>query len=95
MQPRHAPTLPKHKLQPRRLSPTWRPARPRQPIAVSAAQADAEQSRLAAQQAQQSAQQAETDKAAMRTRLSEQLNSILRDPRQRARAHRQHVRCSV
>jgi len=38
--------------------------------AVSAAQADAEQSRLAAQQA-------ETDKAAMRTKLSEQLNSIL------------------
>jgi outer membrane protein OmpA-like peptidoglycan-associated protein len=45
--------------------------------AVSAAQADAEQSRLAAQQAQQGAQQAETDKAAMRTRLSEQLNTIL------------------
>jgi outer membrane protein OmpA-like peptidoglycan-associated protein len=45
--------------------------------ALSAAQADAEQSRLAAQQAQLSAQQAETDKAAMRTRLSEQLNSIL------------------
>ncbi len=45
--------------------------------AVSAAQADAEQSRLAAQLAQASAQQAETDKAAMRTRLSEQLNSIL------------------
>jgi outer membrane protein OmpA-like peptidoglycan-associated protein len=45
--------------------------------AVSAAQADAEQSRLAAQQSQQVAQQAETDKAAMRTRLSEQLNSIL------------------
>jgi outer membrane protein OmpA-like peptidoglycan-associated protein len=45
--------------------------------ALTAAQADAEQSRLAAQQAQQSAQQAETDKAAMRTRLSEQLNSIL------------------
>jgi outer membrane protein OmpA-like peptidoglycan-associated protein len=45
--------------------------------AVSAAQADAEQSRLAAQQSQASAQQAETDKAAMRTRLSEQLNSIL------------------
>jgi outer membrane protein OmpA-like peptidoglycan-associated protein len=45
--------------------------------AVSAAQADAEQSRLAAQQAQASAQQAETDKAAMRARLSEQLNSIL------------------
>jgi outer membrane protein OmpA-like peptidoglycan-associated protein len=38
--------------------------------ALSAAQADAEQSRLAAQQA-------ETDKAAMRARLSEQLNSIL------------------
>ncbi|MFZ0479164.1 MAG: OmpA family protein [Terriglobales bacterium] len=45
--------------------------------AVSAAQADAEQSRLAAQQAQSATQQAETDKAAMRTRLSEQLNSIL------------------
>jgi outer membrane protein OmpA-like peptidoglycan-associated protein len=45
--------------------------------ALSAAQADAEQSRLAAQQAQTSAQQAETEKAAMRTRLSEQLNSIL------------------
>jgi outer membrane protein OmpA-like peptidoglycan-associated protein len=45
--------------------------------ALSAAQADAEQSRLAAQNAQLSAQQAETDKAAMRTRLSEQLNTIL------------------
>jgi len=45
--------------------------------AVSAAQADAERSRLAAQQAQQGEQQAETDKAAMRTRLSEQLNAIL------------------
>jgi outer membrane protein OmpA-like peptidoglycan-associated protein len=45
--------------------------------AVSAAQADAERSRLAAQQAQQAAQQAETDKAAMRAKLSEQLNSIL------------------
>ncbi len=42
--------------------------------AVSAANADAEQSRLAAQQ---TAQQAETDKAAMRTRLSVQLNEIL------------------
>ena len=38
--------------------------------ALSAAQADAERSRL-------SAEQAETDKAAMRTKLSEQLNSIL------------------
>jgi outer membrane protein OmpA-like peptidoglycan-associated protein len=45
--------------------------------AVSAAQADAEQSRLAAQQAQLNAQQADTDKAAMRAKLSEQLNSIL------------------
>jgi outer membrane protein OmpA-like peptidoglycan-associated protein len=45
--------------------------------AVSAAQADADQSRLAAQQANLSAQQAEGDKAAMRAKLSEQLNSIL------------------
>ncbi len=45
--------------------------------ALSAAQADAEQSRLAAQQAQQVAQQAETDKATLRAKLSEQLNSIL------------------
>ncbi len=45
--------------------------------ALSAAQADADQSRLAAQQANLNAQQAETDKAAMRTKLAEQLNSIL------------------
>jgi outer membrane protein OmpA-like peptidoglycan-associated protein len=45
--------------------------------ALSAAQADADQSRLAAQQAQSSAQQAEAEKAAMRARLSEQLNRIL------------------
>ena len=45
--------------------------------ALSAAQADADQSRLAAQQAQSSVQQAEADKAAMRLRLSEQLNTIL------------------
>jgi outer membrane protein OmpA-like peptidoglycan-associated protein len=45
--------------------------------AISAAQADAEQSRLAAQQAQLAAQQADTDKAAMRAKLAEQLNSIL------------------
>jgi len=45
--------------------------------ALSAAQADAEQSRLAAQQAQLNAQQADTDKAAMRAKLSEQLNLIL------------------
>lgn len=45
--------------------------------ALSAAHADADQSRLAAQQAQLSAQQADNDKAAMRTRLTVQLNSIL------------------
>ncbi len=45
--------------------------------ALSAAQADADQSRLAAQQANLNAQQADTDKAAMRTKLSAQLNSIL------------------
>ncbi len=45
--------------------------------ALAAAQADADQSRLTAQQAQQAQQQSEADKAAMRTRLSEQLNSIL------------------
>ena len=45
--------------------------------ALSAAQADADQSRLAAQQSQASVQQAEADKAAMRARLSEQLNLIL------------------
>jgi outer membrane protein OmpA-like peptidoglycan-associated protein len=45
--------------------------------ALSAARADAEQSRLAAQQAQLNAQQADTDKAAMRAKLSDQLNSIL------------------
>ena len=45
--------------------------------ALSAAQADADQSRLAAQQAQSSTQQAEADKAALRARISEQLNLIL------------------
>ena len=45
--------------------------------AVSAAQADAERSRIAAQQAQQGVREAETDQAAMRAKLSEQLNSIL------------------
>jgi outer membrane protein OmpA-like peptidoglycan-associated protein len=45
--------------------------------AVAAAQSDADRSRLAALQAQQNAQQSENDKAAMRTKLSEQLNSIL------------------
>jgi outer membrane protein OmpA-like peptidoglycan-associated protein len=45
--------------------------------ALAAAQADADRSRLTAQQAQLSAQQADADKAAMRTKLSEQLNSIL------------------
>ena len=45
--------------------------------ALSAAQADADRSRADALTAQQAAQQAETDRAAMRTKLSEQLNSIL------------------
>ena len=45
--------------------------------AVTAAQADADQARLAAQQAQQGEQAANSDKAAMRVRLSEQLNMIL------------------
>jgi outer membrane protein OmpA-like peptidoglycan-associated protein len=45
--------------------------------AVVAAQADADQSRLATQEANQRAQQADTDKMALRARLSEQLNSIL------------------
>jgi outer membrane protein OmpA-like peptidoglycan-associated protein len=45
--------------------------------ALSAAQAATEQSRLDTLKAQQSAQQAEADKAAMRVRLSEQLNKIL------------------
>ena len=45
--------------------------------ALSAAQADADQSRADTLTAQQTAQQAETDRAAMRTKLSEQLNSIL------------------
>jgi outer membrane protein OmpA-like peptidoglycan-associated protein len=45
--------------------------------ALSAAQADADQSRLAAEKANLTAQQAETDKAAMRAKLSQQLNSIL------------------
>jgi outer membrane protein OmpA-like peptidoglycan-associated protein len=45
--------------------------------ALAAAQADSDRSRAAAMQAQQGQQQAENDKAAMRARLSEQLNSIL------------------
>jgi outer membrane protein OmpA-like peptidoglycan-associated protein len=45
--------------------------------ALSAAQADADRSRADSLTAQQALQQAEADKAAMRTRLSEQLNSIL------------------
>ena len=44
---------------------------------VAAAQADTEQARLAAAQAQQQLQAAESDKAAMRTRLALQLNTIL------------------
>jgi outer membrane protein OmpA-like peptidoglycan-associated protein len=45
--------------------------------ALSAAQADADQSRADTLKAQQAAQQADADKSAMRTKLSEQLNSIL------------------
>ena len=45
--------------------------------AVSAAQADAEQARTAAQIAQQGLQKADSDKAAIRAQLSEQLNQIL------------------
>ena len=45
--------------------------------ALSAAQADADQARLAAQKSELSAQQADADKVAMRIKLSEQLNSIL------------------
>jgi outer membrane protein OmpA-like peptidoglycan-associated protein len=45
--------------------------------AITSAQTDAEQARLAAQQAQQNAQQADSDKTALRARLSEQLNSVL------------------
>jgi len=45
--------------------------------ALAAAQADADRSRAETLRAQQAAQQAETDKAAMRAKLSEQLNSIL------------------
>jgi outer membrane protein OmpA-like peptidoglycan-associated protein len=44
---------------------------------VAAAQSDADQSRIAAMRAQQNAQQSETDKVAMRAKLSEQLNAIL------------------
>lgn len=44
---------------------------------LMAAQAESERSRLEAAQAQQGVQQAEADKAAMRARLSAQLNAIL------------------
>ena len=45
--------------------------------AVNAAQADADQSRLVAQQAQEGQQKADSEKVAMRAQLSEQLNRIL------------------
>jgi outer membrane protein OmpA-like peptidoglycan-associated protein len=45
--------------------------------AISAAQADAQQARIAAANAQQNENQAISDKAAMRAKLSEQLNLIL------------------
>ncbi len=78
MQPqRHAMTLRMHRLQPRRPNPTWQPARllpqprSRQPRQMRT------NPRADTLTAQQAAQQAETDKAAMRAKLSEQLNSIL------------------
>jgi outer membrane protein OmpA-like peptidoglycan-associated protein len=46
--------------------------------ALSAAQIESEKSRLAAEQANQNAQRAESDKAAMRAQLSDQLNKILK-----------------
>jgi outer membrane protein OmpA-like peptidoglycan-associated protein len=46
-------------------------------VAISAAQADADQARIAASAAQQGEHQANDDKAAMRAKLSEQLNLIL------------------
>jgi outer membrane protein OmpA-like peptidoglycan-associated protein len=45
--------------------------------AISAAQADAQQARIAAANAQQNENQANSEKAAMRAKLSEQLNSVL------------------
>ena len=45
--------------------------------AITAAQADADQSRRNAQLSEQNAHQAESDKAVMRAQLSEQLNKIL------------------
>jgi outer membrane protein OmpA-like peptidoglycan-associated protein len=45
--------------------------------ALTAAQAEVERSRLAAAQSDANAQRADADKAAMRTRLTEQLNSVL------------------
>ena len=45
--------------------------------AITAAQADADQSRLIAQQAQQGQQKADSEKAAMRAELSLQLNKVL------------------
>jgi outer membrane protein OmpA-like peptidoglycan-associated protein len=45
--------------------------------AITAAQTDADQSRLIAQRAQEGEHQANSDKAAMRAQLSEQLNMIL------------------
>jgi outer membrane protein OmpA-like peptidoglycan-associated protein len=44
---------------------------------IAAAQADADQARLAAQHAQEGEHQADSDKAAMRAQLSEQLNKVL------------------
>ena len=71
------PTLPEPRQTPTSAKSDMANSQAASASALSAAQADADQSRLAAQQAQSSAQQAEADKAAMRARLSEQLNKIL------------------
>ena len=76
-QPEARTTPPMRRLRPRQAQSDMANSQAASATALAAAQADAEQSRLAAQQAQLSAQQAETDKAAMRAKLSEQLNSIL------------------
>ena len=78
MRRKHAMTLRMHRPQPRRLKSDMAASQASSATALSAAQADADQSRwAAARRRSRAAQQAETDKAAMRAKLSEQLNSIL------------------
>ena len=57
------------KLQLPRPNPTWRTNQASSATALSAAQADADQSRADSLKAQQSAEQAEADKLAMRAKL--------------------------